>query len=278
MPWVYKRPWPVVAAINLVDGMGQPSATYYFLKRTYEPTHVLLDIKRLLWAPGEAFPISVNVLNGADRPGFKGVVQVKILDDSFKEVWQVSEKINVPEGTSVLKEEMGIYSIPQTYKEKYFFAVVSLTDEHGKVISHAEYWPRTIKLMEDEAYYQKFVSEPVDWPTLANGPWLKPTVAKHKTTVELKDVKLMKMKENKGQLHIVVTNRGKLPSFMTHLDIEGVPRSFYANDNYFWLAPGETKSIEIDFELRGGQVASSMKLVLKPWNAKMKSRTVKLID
>ena len=173
---------------------------------------------------------------------------------------------------------MGIYSIPQTYKEKYFFAVVSLTDEHGKVISHAEYWPRTIKLMEDEAYYQKFVSEPVDWPTLANGPWLKPTVAKHKTTVELKDVKLMKMNENKGQLHIVVTNRGKLPSFMTHLDIEGVPRSFYANDNYFWLAPGETKSIEIDFELRGGQVASSMKLVLKPWNAKMKSRTVKLID
>ena len=203
---------------------------------------------------------------------------MKILDDSFKEVWQVSEKINVPEGTSVLKEEMGIYSIPQTYKEKYFFAVVSLTDEHGKVISHAEYWPRTIKLMEDEAYYQKFVSEPVDWPTLANGPWLKPTVAKHKTTVELKDVKLMKMKENKGQLHIAVTNRGKLPSFMTHLDIEGVPRSFYANDNYFWLAPGETKSIEIDFELRGGQVASSMKLVLKPWNAKMKSRTVKLID
>ena len=101
MPWVYKRPWPVVAAINLVDGMGQPSATYYFLKRTYEPTHVLLDIKRLLWAPGEAFPISVNVLNGVDRPGFKGVVQVKILDDSFREVWQVSENVNVPEGTSV---------------------------------------------------------------------------------------------------------------------------------------------------------------------------------
>lgn len=60
------------------------------------------------------------------------------------------------------------------------------------MISHAEYWPRTIKLMEDEAYYQKFVSEPVDWPTLNSGPWLKPTVAKHKTSVEFKEVKLMK--------------------------------------------------------------------------------------
>ena len=88
----------------------------------------------------------------------------------------------------------------------------------------------------------------------------------------------MKMKGDKGQLHIVVTNKGRLPSFMTHLDIEDVPRSFYANDNYFWLAPGETKSIEIDFGLRGRQVASSMKLVLKSWNAKTQSRTVKLID
>ena len=278
MPWVYKRPWPVVAAINLVDGMGQPSATYYFLKRTYEPTHVLLDIKRLLWAPGEAFPISVNVLNGVDRPGFKGVVQVKILDDSFREVWQVSENVNVPEGTSVLKEDMGIYAIPQTYKEKYFFAIVSLTDEHGKVISHAEYWPRTIKLMEDEAYYQKFVSEPVDWPTLNSGPWLKPTVAKHKTSVEFKEVKLMKKDGNKGRIHIAVANKGRLPSFMTNLNIEGVSRSFYANDNFFWLAPGETKSIEIDFELRESQVVSSMKLVLSSWNAKTQSQKVKLID
>ena len=278
MPWVYKRPWPVVAAINLVDGMGQPSATYYFLKRTYEPTHVLLNIKHLLWAPGEAFPISINVLNGVDRPSFKGVVQVKILDDSFREVWQASENVNVPEGTSVLKEEIGTYAIPHTYREKYFFVIVSLTDEYGKVISHAEYWPRTIKLMEDEAYYQKFVSEPIEWPTMENGPWLKPTVAKHKTSVGFKEVKLMKKNGNKGRLHVVVTNKGRLPSFMTNLNIEDVSRSFYANDNFFWLAPGETKSIEIDFELRESQVVSSMKLVLSSWNAKTQSRMVKLVD
>ena len=73
-------------------------------------------------------------------------------------------------------------------------------------------------------------------------------------------------------------NKGRLPSFMTNLNIEDVSRSFYANDNFFWLAPGETKSIEIDFELRERQVASSMKLVLNSWNAKTQSRMVKLVD
>ena len=88
----------------------------------------------------------------------------------------------------------------------------------------------------------------------------------------------MKKNGNKGRLHVVVTNKGRLPSFMTNLDIEDVSRSFYANDNFFWLAPGETKSIEIDFELRERQVASSMKLVLNSWNAKTQSRMVKLVD
>lgn len=36
------------------------------------------------------------------------------------EVWQASENVNVPEGTSVLKEEIGTYAIPHTYREKYF--------------------------------------------------------------------------------------------------------------------------------------------------------------
>ena len=88
----------------------------------------------------------------------------------------------------------------------------------------------------------------------------------------------LKKNGNKGRLHVVVTNKGRLPSFMTNLNIEDVSRSFYANDNFFWLAPGETKSIEIDFELRERQVASSMKLVLNSWNAKTQSRMVKLVD
>ena len=39
MPWVFKRHWPVIA-IQMMDWFGHAGAPYYFLKRTYEPTHI----------------------------------------------------------------------------------------------------------------------------------------------------------------------------------------------------------------------------------------------
>jgi beta-mannosidase len=125
MPWVYKRPWPVVAAIHLVDGFGQPSATYYFLKRTYDPTHVLIDIKRLLWAPGEEFPVKAKVLNAVGQRGFAGKIEVRILDEQFKEVWKKEGAIQVSAGTSVSSTDLGTFLIPENYKEKIFFAVAT---------------------------------------------------------------------------------------------------------------------------------------------------------
>ena len=60
MPWVFKRPWPVVA-IMLADYFGQPNAPYYFLKRTYEPTHIAVKLPEIIWAAGEKMPINVAV-------------------------------------------------------------------------------------------------------------------------------------------------------------------------------------------------------------------------
>ena len=39
---------------------------------------------------------------------------------SLEKFGKTSENVNVPEGTSVLKEEIGTYAIPHTYREKYF--------------------------------------------------------------------------------------------------------------------------------------------------------------
>ncbi len=61
MPWVLKRPWPVVA-IMLAIYFGQPNAPYYFLKRTYEPTHFAVKLPEIIWAAGEQIPVTLNVL------------------------------------------------------------------------------------------------------------------------------------------------------------------------------------------------------------------------
>ncbi len=274
MPWVYKRPWPVVAAINLVDGVGQPSATYYFLKRTYEPLHVLLDIKRILWAPGEAFPIAANVLNGVDKPAFNGNIKVSIFDNNFKSMWNDTKSVKVKEGTSVTKVDFGTFNIPSKYREKYFYVIVVLTNDVGRVLSHSEYWPRTIKQMEDKNYYSKYVSEPTEWPTLYAGPWLKPTVAKSKTSIEISNMKVDKFTGNQGTISFQIVNKGKYPAFMTHIDVTGVSRSFFASDNYFWLSPDEIKNIEMTVKVRDKNAANQFNLVVDAWNSNVLTKEI----
>lgn len=274
MPWVYKRPWPVVAAIHLVDGYGQPSATYYFLKRTYDPTRVMLDIERLLWAPGEEFPVKVKVLNGVNQHSINANVEVKIWDNQFKEIYKERKAIHVAEGTSVSSLEIGTFVIPERYKEKYFFVTVSLYDNNNQLVSQANYWPRTIKEMEDKSYYDQLISEPVVWPTLDKGPWLKPTVAKTKTSLAVSDIKTESITDNRKTISFIIRNTGKIPSFMTTMDIEGASRSFYANDNFFWLNPGDSKQIRIELLLRDQPKEGRLKLVVKSWNTKMQENII----
>src|SRR5690606_22975685 len=116
MPWVYKRPWPVVAAIHLVDGFGQPSAPYYFLKRAYAPTRITVQVDRLLWAAGEKFPMDVKVLNGVDQSGFTGRARIQVFDDSFRKIWSVQDSIHVKPETSVTPLNLPAFDIPDDYK------------------------------------------------------------------------------------------------------------------------------------------------------------------
>lgn len=274
MPWVYKRPWPVVAAINLVDGFGHPSAPYYFLKRTYDPTRVSLDIKRLLWKSGEAFPVTVKVLNGTDQPAVNGKVEVRVFDDKFKELRREEKPISVKAETSVTPVGFDDFMIPADYKNKYFFVLATLYGNDGKVISRADYWPRTLLQMEEADYYRKFSTEPTEWPTLTEGPWLKPSVAKTKTSLSVGTVTAKETGDGNWKLTFTVTNTGKYPSFMTTLETENARRSFFATDNYFWLEAGESKAIELVLWIREQKSIKDIKLKVASWNAKAVTKSI----
>src|ERR1035441_4988622 len=62
-PWVFNTPWPLSTFCMFVDYDGQPVASYYFLKRTYEPIHIMANIPELVWAKGEKMPLSLRVMN-----------------------------------------------------------------------------------------------------------------------------------------------------------------------------------------------------------------------
>ena len=275
MPWVFKRPWPIVAAIHLVDGNGQPSAPYYFLKRTYEPLHVALDIEWVFWEAGDTFPVKINVMNAEGKTIKNAKVEVKVYNQQFEVLWQKENNIQIEQGPSVSPEEFENFQIPTSLKNQYFPICVELKDNAGKVLSRSVYWPRTIPQMEDESFKTKYHTEPIEWPTLENGPWLKPIIEKTKTNLKTELISCNETAEDITEFELKLINNGKIPAFMCSLDVVEAKRTFVAEDNYFWLAPGEEKIIR--GKIKWGEPAEKKKaqFIVGAWNSKSITLNIK---
>jgi beta-mannosidase len=268
LPWVLMRTWPT-AGIQLIDGFGNAGAPYYFLKRTYESTHVSIDIERLIWKAGEEMSLPVTVTHALPKRIENAKISVAIFDDVFNSVSNLEKVTNIAEGTSVNNEYMGKFLIPANYKDRFLFILVELRSADGILISRSWYYPRVLKLMDDTTFYNKYVSEPIPWITLDKGPWLKPTVANSKTSLDIKVIGNSPLKDGNSEIQLLVKNTGKIPSFMTTIDVSGAKRIFYASDNYFWLAPGEEKIISMTLSFRENTLGKKIEVSAKSWNAKV---------
>lgn len=265
MPWVFKRHWPVVA-IQMMDWFGQAGAPYYFLKRTYEPTHISVDLPRLLWSPGEKMNLDLKITNAAPVPGNTYTATVTVFEDDFKQVYKNNQQVNVAGGTTVTAAAAGSFTIPSSYKDRFIFILATLKDTKGKLVSSAYYYPRSLVKMEDSAFHQKYVSEPVPWIALDKGPWLQPTVAATSTSLSMKLKDTKNIGTDQCVLKFTVTNTGTIPAFMVKADITGVKRAFFASDNYLWLQPGETREIEMQVLWRDKKEGAVLES--GAWNAK----------
>ena len=264
MPWVFKRHWPVIA-IQMMDWFGQAAAPYYFMKRTYEPTHVALDLDRLLWAPGEDIRLETRVTHAPGNQ-VSGKVSVTVYDDQFTRLWRKELGASLRKGPSVNGTDFGSYRIPAGYKDRYLFVVAELRGAGGNLVSRSVYHPRVLSKMEDKAFFEQYTKEPIPWITLDKGPWLKPTVARAPTRLQASVVSRKAVAGDRSQLTIRVTNQGDVPSFMTKLDITGTKRAFFASDNYFWLAPGESREIMMEVLWRDPATANLARPTVQAWN------------
>ncbi len=265
MPWVFKRHWPVIA-IQMMDWFGQAGAPYYFLKRTYEPIHIAVDVPRLLWAPGETINLNTKISSIASPPDKLYTASVMVYDDAFRKLYSEEKDIFLPRETSVTPAALGSFRIPETYKDRFVLILAQLKDKSGRLISAGYYYPRSLAKMQDKAFYDKYISQPIPWITLEKGPWLKPTIKKTHTALSVKSVENSMINETQSQLKFTVTNTGKLPAFMVKADITGAKRAFYASDNYMWLQPNETREIIMTVLWRDKK--QDARLQLSAWNAK----------
>lgn len=268
LPWVYKRPWPVIA-IMLVDGFGQPTAPYYFLKRTYEPTHVMVRLPQLMWAKGERIPIDVRVVHAPPEARGDLIASVEVFDAAFASRWRKANGIRLEGGPSVATLDLGEFTIPDEFDETFFFLVVELKDGTGTVISRSVYWPRCLARMADEAFRTKYREKPQPTPMLDKGPWLKTQTAGQPTVLEAAITATGATVGDRGRIGVRIKNAGGKPAFNTRVDIAGVKRLFYATDNFFWLAPGEEREVALDVLWREPDRRKEATLSVGAWNAPM---------
>jgi beta-mannosidase len=264
LPWVYKRPWPVIA-IQTVDGFGQPTAPYYFLKRTYEPTHIAMQLPWLLWAPGESVPLDIDVVHAGDRPLRQGTIHARVLGPQFETLHEAKGSVGHSAGSGVERYALGSWTIPESLGGKFFFLVAELRDGGGKLVSRSVYWPRCPSMLADAKAREEWRKSPAPWPTFESGPWLKPQVAATQTRLSASILQRDSKGKDRARYVVRVENTGKTPAFHTALEITGRRHSFFASDNFFWLAPGESREIEMQVLWResGGQPG----VRVAAWNA-----------
>jgi len=268
MPWSLTVPWPI-EFFMFIDGLDQATAAYYFLKRTYEPTHVLARLPHLMWAKGEKIPISLSVVHAPETPLGGLVASVEIFNERFEPMWRQQRSVAIKPGPSVVNLGLEEFALPDSLKDKFFFVVAELKRGDGKLVSRSVYWPRCLSLMEDSEFRKKYRESPQPSLIFERGPWLKGQVTSGSasTTLKLDLLSATELSKGRSRLQARVRNAGSKPAFLTRIDIEGSKRAFYGTDNQFWLAPGEERVLEIEVLWRDPGTRSQALLTIRAWNA-----------
>jgi beta-mannosidase len=266
MPWSFTVPWPI-QFFMFVDGLDQPTASYYFLKRTYEPTHIMVSLPNLVWAKRETIPISVKAIHAPATTLIGLSASVDVYDDQFHSIWRREGKLSAKLGPSVATLMMGDFTIPDSLEDKFFFIVAELKQNDGKLLSRSVYWPRCLKLMEDAGFRQKYRASPQPSLRFEHGPWLRPQVGKTRTMLEITVMSRKEINESQTRVRVRVRNTGSNPAFLTHFDIKGTQRTFYGTDNYFWLKPGEELFHELLIRWDDPATRDQALVTVGAWNA-----------
>jgi exo-1,4-beta-D-glucosaminidase len=228
--WMLSNPWPSLIW-HTYDYYLYPAGTYFGMKKSLEPLHVMYSYKSN----------GVDIINSTLQSfsGLRVKATVYNLDGSLKYTKETSAEV----AEDGIKE---CFILPQIDGlSDVYFVRLELKDTKGKVQSINWYW---LSGKKDELNWKKSTwyytpqSAFADYGALKNMP---------KTTL---NVKQTSAKPGTGASHkITLTNTGKSVAFFVHVralkekggeDI--LPVIF--EDNYISLAPGETRIIECSYK------------------------------
>jgi beta-mannosidase len=209
------------ASWSCVDWYGAPKISHSFFQNSFAPLHACAVFKTVN-AVKQAVSLPVWILDDADElKGKDWEVGVRAYDSGLK---LIKNSSFVGSGSIDRVRNLGEFALSEEQTDTIPLLVVVEVKKAGK--------------LADRTYY--FINyEPVKG-SLFNLP---------KTALAM---------EVQG-LQVSVTNKGDLPGVGVHIDRPGHLDTFTADDNTFWLDPGETHVIHVN---------DSKGLALGAWNGK----------
>ena len=240
--WTFNSLGPISNSWHLIDWCGQPQIPFYAAKRANESIHVLADCGFFSWGPGVTFTASVFALNDGTHGIKNNRIRARIFDQSMQVVYEQEWPVELPPNGRSSEPQHISWSIPANTSEGYLFLEVTLTDGAGNRTSRRMYWLRILKMLADPEACKRWQAGPVPENVTQTGPWLKPQV--QATATSLRGTAEFENESTKeASVNITVTNDGKVPAYPLRIELEPDRYSTLWEDNYFWLAPGETTTI-----------------------------------
>lgn len=273
MPWVFKRPWTTVG-IQLVDGMGDPIAPYYYVMKGYAPIMISVDLEYLDYAPGEAVHLPVTIINDSGENLMDAEYELQVLDDKLQVVY---EKV---QGVSALTEEYKRtyptepFLIPEEYGEKFFLVRAAVKKEQ-KILSQSIYWPKCLERMKDKEIRDRYRSAPQENFNFDKGPWLKKQVEAAPSAELTCNITSVWNKGSRIKVELEIENRSQWPAFPVRIDVENDATLSYLDDNYYFHNPKEIRNIRMEIYNKNPD-SRCLEIEISAWNAARIAKTINL--
>jgi exo-1,4-beta-D-glucosaminidase len=245
--WMLANPWPSLIW-HTYDYYLYPAGTYFGMKKSMEPLHVMYSYKSN----------EVAVINSLLQrfTGLAVKADVYNLDGANK--YSTSTTTNVGEDST-----QHCFAIPQiSGLSDVYFLRLELKDANQQTRSINWYW---LSKKSDELNWKKS-----KWYYTPQASFADYSALQNMTSTTINVEQSTNKKENETSHAITITNTGKAVAFFVHVRVlknknadDILPVIF--SDNYISLAPGESRTIECNYENRYAENGKPYVLI-SGWN------------
>lgn len=260
MPWVFKRNW-TTAAVQLVDGMGEPTATYYAVKNSYAPKLIFAALDYIVYAPNEDVIVPAKVINEQEKTLFAKAV-IEVYDSKFNIVSTKEADISLDSKDYIKTAFIHNFKTLNSWADSHFY-VRTMLYENNQLVSSTFYPLICLERMREKEFFEQYRSTPQENILFDNGPFIKNELAVAPSKIEAVVLNCQKQDE---RIHLKLKIKSFAPNFPVMVKVVDDDTLSYESDNYFFMGDNEEKTVDMEIWNKGER-KRELTVSISSWNS-----------